>query len=384
MQNYGVTKQQLDGSSVVGGLRCSFICDSINLDLSAMAMKQFTIRLAQKSDQGAWDAYVNNHTEASPYHLWAWGEAVADAYNHQGYYLVAEQDSHLCGVLPLIHMKLSLLQNQLISLPFCDLAGPLADSDAVTAGLEEAAVGLAGKLGVNKTEIRTRPIRPEQLAQSTQSINKVSMVLELPSSTAELWDGFKSKLRSQVRRAEKNGLSFAWGNATDTEAFYSVFSKNMHELGSPVHSKQWIKAVCTHYGNNARMGLVFSQGLPIGCGIILCAGNKVAIPWASTLRTHNKFSPNMLLYWNLLKFSADNGYKVFDFGRSTPGEGTYRFKQQWGAVPVSLCWRRLGIETSQGVPGDGPLRRLVEKIWQRLPDPVANGIGPRLRKYIDK
>jgi hypothetical protein len=93
----------------------------------------------------------------------------------------------------------------------------------------------------------------------------------------------------------------------------------------------------------------------------------------------------MLLYWNFMKFSADNGYEVFDFGRSTEGEGTYRFKKQWGAMPRPLTWygsidnKNLKIEES---PTDTNNREKLVAIWQRLPLRVANLVGPRLRKYI--
>jgi hypothetical protein len=62
------------------------------------------------------------------------------------------------------------------------------------------------------------------------------------------------------------------------------------------------------------------------------------IPWASTLRAANPDSPNMLLYWKLLEYAVEAGYRRFDFGRSTPGEGTFAFKRQWGAEPVPLHW----------------------------------------------
>jgi hypothetical protein len=90
----------------------------------------------------------------------------------------------------------------------------------------------------------------------------------------------------------------------------------------------------------------------------------------------------MLLYWNFLSFAADNGYHYFDFGRSTPGEGTYKFKQQWGADPVPLAWIDLLNSSSVAKNGSG-LRAQVEKVWQKLPVSVATMVGSQLRRYID-
>ena len=112
------------------------------------------------------------------------------------------------------------------------------------------------------------------------------------------------------------------------------------------------------------------------------------IPWASTLAEYNALAPNMLLYWTIQSQLCERGVRQFDFGRSTFGEGTYKFKKQWGALPVALDWREWD---AQGVaPVAAPatagasssLRPLIESAWQRLPLAVTNSLGPRLRRYI--
>ena len=207
------------------------------------------------------------------------------------------------------------------------------------------------------------------------------MLLNLPDSSEELWTGFKSKLRSQVRKAEKNGLTFS--STANLDDFYAVFGENMRDLGSPVHSRKWIDAVLHYYGEKARLGLVYLNDKAVGAGIILTAGQKVSIPWASTLRQYNRLGPNMLLYWNFLKFAADNGFSSFDFGRSTPDEGTYRFKSQWGAKPVALERHIIYLDgTLPAQKETSKNRERIEHIWQKLPLGLANFTGPILRKYI--
>ena len=91
------------------------------------------------------------------------------------------------------------------------------------------------------------------------------MLLDLPSSAEELWDGFKSKLRSQIRKAEKNGLTFEFANEK-IDDYYSVFSLNMRDLGSPVHSKKWFEEITKQFKDNAKLGLVYYRGKSIGAG----------------------------------------------------------------------------------------------------------------------
>ena len=347
-----------------------------------------SIRSACLKDEPAWDHYLEKHPDAPPYCIFAWRRAVEQAYSHKAHYLIAEDQGKICGILPLFVFQIPFFGNTLVSLPYCDAGGVYGDSEEVCRRLIDVAYSSVEKGKVRKLEIRS--IKNTELLEESSnkwnvSINtgKVRMLRHLPSNSEELWSSFKSKLRSQVRKAEKNGLVFRWGNERDIPEFYEVFSRNMHALGSPVHSRSWIEAVFTSYQDNARIGLVFKDEQPAGCGLILCTKNMVSIPWASTLREFNRLSPNMLLYWNFLKFAADSGRKVFDFGRSTPGEGTYRFKKQWGAEPRVLFWHVLSTApVGDALSGNGNKRMILENIWRRLPLSVVNVIGPLVRKYI--
>jgi len=346
------------------------------------------IRLAGNTDAPQWDAFVERHQDASPYHLWAWKEAVEDAYSHKGYYLLAEENGEIIGVFPLIHMQMFFLSNQLVSLPFCDIGGCLTNSPETEALLINEAIRVGAELKVNTIDIRTHIPQIQTVnRQTTVSSDKVRMLLDLPHGSEILWEKFKSKLRSQISRSTKNGLRFTWGNQDCVKQFYDVFSANMHDLGSPVHAKCWIQAVLDHYGDAARMGLIHKEGTTIGCGIILMTGKRACIPWASTIREYNNLSPNMLLYWSFLKYAANSGLHRFDFGRSTPGEGTYKFKAQWGPEPQTLYWHTVYLncppKENESAPckSNGKRERLAS-LWARLPLWVANSLGPRLRRHI--
>ena len=92
----------------------------------------------------------------------------------------------------------------------------------------------------------------------------------------------------------------------------------------------------------------------------------------------------MLLYWSMLKYGCENGYACFDFGRSTPNEGTYKFKKQWGAKPKTLYWHTV-FSNSKTLDDRDPEKSKFDKaisFWKKLPVPLTKKIGPRIRKYI--
>ncbi len=302
---------------------------------------------------------------------------------------MAEDSNQIKGVLPLVNFKPFFIKRNLISLPYCDAGGPLADNESIEKKMLQQALKLSqsGQLSIRST----RPFAGF-VSENTVNKQKVRMVLNLSSGADKVLSGLKAKVRSQVKKAYKNGLASVIGSLGLLNDFYSVFSENMRDLGSPVHSRKWIHSILKFYGNRAHLGIVYTpSGDPAAAGVILCHPNVVSIPWASSLRRFNKLNPNMMLYWTFLKFAADNGFKSFDFGRSTIGEGTYNFKKQWGAQPESLHWAELvndngdnQIKIKFNCSGDSKFktRERAESIIKKLPVSLSTAFGSSTRKYI--
>jgi len=132
------------------------------------------------------------------------------------------------------------------------------------------------------------------------------------------------------------------------------------------------------------MAVVYLAEEPAAAALVVGSGNTLRVPWASSLRKHAALGPNMLLYLRLLEHACTSGYRVFDFGRSTPGEGTFRFKEQWGAVPVPLFWHALSLDGSAPAANDkgGTGFELAARYWKKLPLAVTRIVGPRIRMHI--
>ncbi|MGB3222607.1 MAG: FemAB family XrtA/PEP-CTERM system-associated protein [Desulforhopalus sp.] len=343
---------------------------------------------ATLADQDEWDSFVLSHPHASPYHLFAWGSAIALAYGHKSYFLVARQEGSLVGILPLVHLKLTFFVNEFLALPFCDVGNCLSVDGEVEKKLLEEAWSLSKQLKIRNIQLRGQLLHESNYALFHQlESNKLRMLLRLPESSESLFSAFKSKLRTQIRKAEKNQVIFRWAGKDGVDSFYAVICNNMRELGSPVHSKKLFSAIMDQYGERARIGLTEYEGKCISAGLILSTEEQTSIPWASSLRNFNHLAPNMLLYWNFLKFAADSGKKVFDFGRSTENEGTFRFKKQWGAEPFPLIWYSSYpdtlIQSASEAHGKISPRERAAILWKRLPLSVTNILGPQLRKYIN-
>jgi serine/alanine adding enzyme len=357
------------------------------------ATNDILVSLLGDGQENQWDEYVVRHPEASIYHLSSWRTVVEKAYGLETYYLLARtaasvgmaegsDQNGVIGILPLVHLRHFLFGNHLISMPFVDMGGVLADHEQAAEALQAEAMAIARRLEVEAVELRySHP--PAWLETSSPANRKVRMLVDLPDNSAQLWQSFRSKLKSQIRKPMKEGLQREIGGGELLNSFYEVFARNMRDLGSPVHSKRLLAEVFACFGDKARVIIVFTEKKPLAGAIVIGFGKMLANPWSSSDRAYSRLSPNMLLYWSMLEFGCDHGYSICDLGRSTPGQGTYRFKQQWGAREMPLHWQRLSL--NGGEKGSRPeLERFqaATQLWQRMPVALSIFLGPLVRKHI--
>jgi serine/alanine adding enzyme len=311
-----------------------------------------------------------------------WLNVLADGLGHTTYALQALEDGQTVGYLPLAFVCSMLFGRYLVSLPYLNSNGVQADHPIAAKALIDRAVQLANDLQVRHLELRhEKPC--EHPALGAKLISKVHMRLNLPDSIAALNKAVGSKVRNQIRKAVKSGLTIEWGNKGLVSQFHQVFTHNMRDLGTPAYGQRFIDAIVRYYPLNAEICIVRQNRLPIAAGLLLHGRGVTEVPSASSLRSYNATCANMLLYWNLLTRAIERGQQIFDFGRSTIDSNTYRFKRQWGAQPEPAIWQYYVRSGSVGeLRPDNPKYQRLIRIWQRLPLPITRLIGPMIARGI--
>ena len=342
-----------------------------------MSSGTLTVDTAQ-TPPGDWDAYVTDHKDASAWQLAAAVRIGTTSFGLRSFFLGARDvDGRLCGVLPVVEQRLVPWTRCLGSLPFCTYGGVLADDDAVVAALLQGVERLAGER--RATRILLRHARQMPAISWAQSLDKVSMVLPLPDTIAELQKSLGSKLRSQIRRAERENPQVRIGGAELLADFYPVFCSVMRDLGTPVYPLRFFAAVCAALESRVSVVVIYLAGKPVAGAILVQWRDGMEVPWAATLGQVKGLAINMRLYWELLQLALSRGCASFDFGRSSVDAGTYRFKSQWGAKPVQLhwhCWSPAGVDAVADQQGGRSRLELAVRLWSRMPLPMANWLGP--------
>jgi FemAB-related protein (PEP-CTERM system-associated) len=312
----------------------------------------------------------------------AWLGVLEAGLDQEPYLLEARRGPTAVGFLPLAHVRSVLFGRFLVSLPYLNSGGVLADEPQAAHALMDRAILLANDLEVRHLELRHETaFEHSQLTDGMT--NKVHMRRALPVGPAELWDQLSSKVRNQVRKGRKAGLSLAWGHGELLDDFYAVFSRNMRDLGTPVYSHRFFACIMKTFAAQAELCVLRLRGQPVAAALLLHGRGVTEVPSASSLREFNASCANMLLYWHLLERAVDRGQQVFDFGRSTLNGSTYQFKKQWGALPQAAAWQ---YHYRAGKPGEmrpeNPRFQRLSQLWRRLPVPVANFLGPRIVRGI--
>jgi FemAB-related protein (PEP-CTERM system-associated) len=327
-----------------------------------------------------WDEYAYKK-QASIYHNSRWSQLIKKVFGHESHYLMAVENEKVVGILPLVQLKSLLFGNFLISMPYFNYGGVVADTQETMISLISSAHELSGELDCAHIEMR---FDSEQAIELPTRTDKITMLLDLPDDPEELWQNLGSKIRAQVKRPIREGVEFLTGGQELLDEFYYVFSINMRDLGTPVYSRQFFREMLSTFSENTFIAIVRLNGEPVGAGFLIGNNGKLEIPWASTLRKFNRLGVNMFMYWNILKTAMEKNYKVFDFGRSSKDAGTLKFKKQWGGYEKQLYWY-YDLPTGESLPGLNPKNKKFTaaiSAWKKLPVKVSNLIGPQIVKNL--
>lgn len=328
-----------------------------------------------------WDEYVAGAPDAATYHGYGWRHVIREAFGRETHYLAAREGGRVCGVLPLARLRSRLFGDFLVSLPYFNYGGVIAESHDIELELLETACELGRKLGVSHIEFRHRS---QRFADRPARTDKVTMILDLPASSDALWQSLGTKVRAQVKRPQRAGATSESGGAELVADFYAVFAENMRDLGTPVYGRNFFTTMFARFPADFRVFVVRLEGRPVAAAVVVCHRGTLEIPWASSLRSANPLGVNMLLYWSILEYAFGRRLGTVDFGRCTRDSGPYRYKQQWGARPVPLYWHywlRDGGELPR-LNHSNPKYEAAIQAWRRLPLSVANRLGPLLVRNL--
>jgi len=338
------------------------------------------IRAATEREADRWDAYVLAHPAGTFSHRYGWKPIIENTYGHIGHYLLAEQGGAIVGVLPLGQVKHLLFGHALISVPFCVAGGVLADSPQIQRALEDEAVALAQRLGVDHLEVRNqRPQREDWLRKDGLY---VGFRRELSEDHEANMQAIPRKQRAMVRKGIKAGLVGEPDEGIDN--LYQAYSQSVRNLGTPVFPKKHFQAIREQFGEDVDVLTIRHQGQVVASVMNYYFRDQVLPFYGGGISAARNLAANDFMYWEVMRRAVERGCRVFDFGRSKVDTGSYRFKKHWGFEPEPLNYEYFLVKASAmpELNPNNPKYALFIKAWKRLPIGISRAIGPWLAKGL--
>jgi len=352
----------------------------VNLSDAPAVSARVRVRAGVPADHLRWDAFVETCPNATFFHRIGWQRIIEEVFRHRTHYLLAERGGEIAGVLPLAHVRSRLFGRALVSLPFA-VYGGVASSDAeAVAALHAAAVDLARELGVGHLELRnlarTEPDWPQQDLYVT--FRKPI----LPEVEANLL-AIPRKQRAMVRKGIGRGLTSEIDAGVDR--FFALYADNVHRHGTPPYPKRYFEALREAFGDACQVLTVLSpQGEPVSSVLSFYFRDEVLPYYAGDLESARELAANDFKYWELMRRACERGVRVFDYGRSKRGTGSFDFKKNWGFEPTPLAYE-YKLFKREAIPQNNPANpkyRAMIAVWRRLPRRVAIVIGPSIVRNL--
>ncbi len=342
------------------------------VESTALAVRQLT--LGNAAEAARWDAFVANCASATFFHKAGWQKIISDVFRHKSYFLYAERAGVIEGVLPLGHVNSLLFGNSLVSLPFAVYGGVAANSAEAANALEAEAQKIATQLGVDHLEFRNLEQRhPEWPAQDLYVSFRKVLEAEVEANMLAI----PRKQRAMVRKGIKNGLRSEIDSTVDR--FFSLYADNVHRHGTPAMPKRYFEALLQVFGKDCEVLTVTDENARSLSSVLSFYFRDEVLPYyAGDDLSARDLAANDFKYWELMRRACERGLRVFDYGRSKQGTGSYSFKKNWGFEPQPLYYEYC-LYKRESIPQNNPNNakyKLLIETWRRMPIRLANWLGP--------
>ena len=325
-----------------------------------------------------WDNFVHATADATFFHLSGWQHIISSC-GHQCHYLYATEQGQITGVLPLARVKSVLFGDALISTPFCVYGGALGEP-AVRRFLEQAAKDLAKQLKVQHLELRHKTPQPNDFITRVQHANFACALADTPE---QILADVKKKQRAVIRHSLNEALEYTLD--TSVGDFYQTYSESVRNLGTPVFSKAFFNKIVEVFPQHSEILTVRKNGKAVSSVLSFYFRNEVIPYYGGGIQDARQLKSNDFMYYQLMCHARqDKDCSSYDFGRSKIDSGAYQYKKHWGMEATELPYQ-YHLVTATELPNlspNNPKYQLFIRLWQKLPLPVSQWLGPMLSKYL--
>jgi FemAB-related protein (PEP-CTERM system-associated) len=321
-----------------------------------------------------WDQFVFACPAATFFHRSGWQRIIENVFRHETCFLYAERAGRIEGVLALAHISSWLFGNSTISLPFAVYGGVAAANEDAAGALENEAQLIAEGRGAACLELRNIDARhPDWPKQDLYVTFRKEILPEVDANMLAI----PRKQRAMVRKGMKQGLRSEIDQ--DSERFFPLYANNVHRHGTPAMPRKYFQALIDEFKGDCEILTVLGpEGQVLSSVLSFYFRDEVLPYYAGDDESARNLAANDFKYWELMRRACEKKLRVFDYGRSKQGTGSFAFKKNWGFEPRPLHYE-FCLYKRDAIPQNNPANvkyQLMIAVWRRLPIGFANWLGP--------
>jgi hypothetical protein len=326
-----------------------------------------------------WDSLLAAHPEGAFFHGAAWARVLNATYGHRPVYFGSVADGRLMGVLPVMELSSLLNRRRGVSLPFTDHC-PVLGSEAVQGlHLLERGLRYGRERGWRSFECRSRV---DGLQNAKPSLSFYSHRIDLTQGEASLWAGFKSRVRTPIRRAQEAKVEISFESGQEAiGAFYSLHCKTRRKHGLPPQPFSFFQNIRRYVlsNNNGWVAMARWRGTIVAAGVFFHLGRGAIHKFGASDPASQNLSANHLLLWEVMRRYSQQGFEFLDLGRtSVANEGLRQFKLGFGPKEEMLQYFRYDYRANAFVEDRDQVQGWFNHVFRRLPMPVLRLAGRML------
>jgi CelD/BcsL family acetyltransferase involved in cellulose biosynthesis len=333
-----------------------------------------------------WNKFVENHPFGWIVHLSGWKSVLERSFPHiKGHYLTLldSTGSEIRAALPLFEVRSWLTGSRLVSIPFATICDPLINTRNDIEKLLEGAIDLSIKLKTSYIEIRTihsvSLIQDNRLASNQLYKHHYLYLDKDPEMLKKTFH--RTNIRQRIQRALDSNVSVRIANSeSDLSQFYLLHSKTRKKLCLPPQPVSFFKSLWETFVPLKHMTLLLAMyNNQAVAGLILFKfKDRVSAEFLASDEKYLNISPNHLLFWEAIKCAYNEGYKIFDFGRtSAHNESLMSFKNRWGTQVIDMpqLFYNKGVSNKSFDKETSAGYKLIQKLCRNSPEPIFQLIG---------
>jgi len=326
-------------------------------------------------------AYPSLQSDLSYIGLDSWMNFIHDVYGHPVHRFAVLENGRPLGALSLLEVKHPVFGHYLATAPFGNYGGFVYENHAVRDLLLDEARRLAKEIKADYVSLRFDNTAPLPADGWIEHPVYSTYLIDLAATPDDLLKRFSSDHRNHVRKSQKKGHAIRFGRLDLLDDAYEALARSMHELGSPYHSKTYLRKMAEYLGDTLEFAVTYDEkGNLSGAGVFIYQDKIIFNLHANVLRFARHTYTGEFLYWSVIEHAMQKGCATFDLGRSLNGSGNDAFKSKWAPEKKSLAYW-FWLAPGQELPSlnqKNPRFQLAIATWKRLPAFIIRLLGPNI------